>query len=287
MPVWSWQWHPHPDVLLLVAVLAGGYWLAIRRLGPRRAPPGGPPVTRGQVTAFSLGVGAIWLASYWPVHDLAEGYLYSVHMLQHLLLSLVAPPLLLLGTPGWLFRTLLGGGPLLRVVRTLARPLPALLLFNGVLALTHWAALVDLAVRSEPAHFLIHVGVFGSATLMWMPVLSPVLEIRRLSEPGQMLYLFLQSIVPTVPASFLTFASTPIYAAYAAPGPFGIDALTDLRIAGLTMKIIGGLILWIAIAVVFFKWAGREERSGLDALRWQDVDRELSRADLIRPEAQR
>lgn len=277
-------WHPHPDVLLLVAVLAGGYWLAVTRLGSARAPLGEPAVTRRQGCAFALGVASILVASYWPIHDLAEGPLYSVHMIQHLLLSLVAPPLLLLGTPGWLFRALVGRGTLFRIVRTLSRPVPALLLFNGVLALTHWTAIVDLAVRSELAHFLIHVAVFGSAALMWMPVLSPVLEIRRLSEPGVMLYLFLQSIVPTVPASFLTFASTPMYPAYAVDGPFGISALTDLRVAGLSMKLLGGLILWAAIAVVFFRWAGREERSGLDMLRWQDVEHELSHMDLTKRE---
>lgn len=281
------SWHAHPDVLLLIAVLGVGYWLAVTRLGPTRAPLGEPPATRSQIWAFALGVVAILIASYWPVHDLAEGHLYSVHMLQHLLLSLIAPPLLLLGTPAWMFRALVGGGALLRTVRALSRPLPALLLFNAVLALTHWTVLVDVAVRSEPAHFLIHVGVFGSAVLMWMPILSPVLEIRRLSEPGAMLYLFLQSIVPTVPASFLTFASTPIYAAYAADGPFGISALTDLRIAGLSMKILGGAILWTAIAVVFFRWARREERSGLDMLRWQDVERELAHAPLSKPEVGR
>lgn len=269
------SWHPHPDVLLLVAALAVGYWLAITRLGPRLAPPGQPSASRGQIVAFSLGVGAILVASYWPVHDLAEGPLYSVHMLQHLLISLVAPPFLLLGTPGWLFRALLGRGRLMRFVRTLARPVPALLMFNGVLVLTHWPALVDLVVRSEPAHFLLHVAVFGSATLMWLPVLSPVLEIRRLSYPGQMLYLFLQSIVPTVPASFLTFASTPFYPAYAEAGPFGISALTDFRMAGLTMKLLGGFLLWGVIAVLFFKWAGREERTGLDALEWRNVEREV------------
>ena len=282
MPDPSIGWHPHLEVWLLVVLLEAGYLLAVTRLGPRIVHPEETVVTRGQVVAFTLGVLSILLAADWPIHELAEERLLSVHMLQHLLLTLVAPPLLLLGTPGWLFRRLLPG-PLMAVVRRLARPILALLLFNAVIAISHWPALVDLSLRSEAMHFGVHVALFGTAMLMWLPVLSPVLEVRRLSYPGQMLYLFAQSIVPTVPASFLTFGSTPLYAFYVNASPLiGMDALDDQRIAGLGMKIVGGLILWIVIAVLFFKWHAQEERTGDDALGWIDVDRELDRAGLRR-----
>ena len=97
-------WAPHPDVWLLVAALALGYFVAIRRLGPRLAPAGTPVVTRFQVACFSGGILAMWLASDWPIHDLGEGYLFSIHMVQHTVMSIVAPPLLLIGTPAWLAR---------------------------------------------------------------------------------------------------------------------------------------------------------------------------------------
>lgn len=284
MPEWSWTWHPHLDVWLLVAVLLGGYALALRRLGPSHVQPGEPAATRGQIVAFTAGVLTIWAASDWPVHDLSEGSMYSVHMFQHLLLSLVAPPLLFGGTPAWLLRALLGRGLLLRVVRQATRPFVALVLFNGVLVLTHWPAIVEASVRSEPAHFGLHALVFLSALAMWSPVLNPLIELPHLSSPGQMLYLFLQSIVPTVPASFLTFANTPIYDVYAGlPKIWGIDAVTDQRIAGLLMKIAGGFILWGFIAVRFFQWFAREEREGVDEVEWDRIERALNRAPLSKP----
>jgi putative membrane protein len=285
VPPFELVWHPHPDAWLLVAALLGGYWWAARRLGPRLAPAGTPVVTAGQAWAWVLGVLAIWVAADWPVHDVSEGSLYSVHMVQHMLLSLVAPPLLLAGTPAWLLRAMLGRGARLRVARFLTRPVIALVGFNAVLVLTHWPFLVNASIGSEPLHFGLHVLVFGSALAMWSPVLNPLIELPHLSHPGQMLYLFLQSIVPTVPASFLTFASAPIYTAYAElPKLWGIGVVDDQRMAGLIMKIGGGLILWTVIAIRFFQWAGREERSGVDELQWQGLERSLNRTELTRRE---
>lgn len=280
MPDATINWHPHAEVWALCLVLAVGYWAALRRWGPRHVTPGEPAATRGQVLAFGAGVATLLVASDWPVHELAEERLLSVHMVQHLLMSLVAPPLLLAGTPGWLFRTLLRPRWLFGAVRALSRPFVALLVFNAFVALSHWPALVALAVRSEPAHFAIHAVLVLTALLMWMPVLSPVVEIPRLRYPGQMLYLFAQSIVPTVPASFLTFADTPIYPFYGIAAPLvGIDPVTDQRVAGLVMKLVGGFILWGFIAVLFFRWHRQEELGGTDEPVWQDVERHLSRLE--------
>jgi putative membrane protein len=280
MPDPTIGWHPHLDVWALVAVLSGGYLLALRRWGPAHVSPGDPPAPRGQVVCFLLGVAAIWVAADWPIHELAEERLLSVHMIQHLLLSLVAPPLLLAGTPDWLLRSLLRPRWLLATVRQLARPIPALLLFNAWIAVSHWPALLELGLRSEAVHFGMHTVLMGTALLMWMPVLSPMVEIPRLRYPGQMLYLFAQSIVPTVPASFLTFAESPLYPFYGLAGAmFGVDAVTDQRIAGLIMKLLGGLILWAFIAALFFRWHRDEELAGADAPVWQEVEAELHRSE--------
>ena len=121
-----------------------------------------------------------------------------------------------------------------------------------------------------------HVLLFSTALLMWMPVLSPIVEIRRLSYPAQMLYLFAQSIVPTVPASFLTFGDGPLYRVYEdLPRLWGISAIADQRMAGLVMKILGGLILWAVIAVLFFRWAKLHEETGTDEESWREVERAL------------
>jgi putative membrane protein len=279
VPDASIGWHPHPDVWLLLGVILGGYLVAIRRLGPRFVSPGDRPASRGQVSCFVAGILMLWLAADWPVHELAEERLLSVHMLQHLTMSLVAPPLLLAGTPDWLLRWLLRPRWLFAVVRTLSRPVIALLLFNGFLAVSHWPVLVEMALRSEMTHLGVHVLLVGTALLMWMPVLSPMSEIRRLRYPAQMLYLFAQSIVPTVPASFLTFADSPLYPFYGVASPLiGTDPVTDQRIAGLIMKLLGGLILWAFIAVLFFRWNRQEELEGGDEPGWQEVERAANRS---------
>jgi putative membrane protein len=271
-----WAWNPHPDVWLLVALLGGGYALAVRRLGPRRVAPGERAASSGQVAAFSAGLAALWLGADWPVHDLAEGYLYSVHMVQHLIFTLLAPPLLLLGTPAWLARELLQPPAVYRLVRRLARPLVALAVFNGLIVVTHWPALVDFTLRSGVAHFAVHAAIFSAALLMWCPVVSMLPELRLQSPPAQMLYLFLQSIVPTVPASFLVFAERPVYRFYeSVPRLWGLSAAEDQRIAGLLMKLGGGLLLWAVISVVFFRWHAAEEASDEQARHWRSLEREI------------
>lgn len=271
-------WHAHPDVWLLLVVMAGSYALAVTRLGRHQVAPGERPVTRLQVVCWSLGVVAVWVAADWPVHDIAEGNNYSVHMVQHLVLSMVATPLLLLGTPAWLARLALRPPRVLRTVRFLARFLPALVVFNVVLVLTHWPLLVDASLRSEPLHFLLHALIFVSALVVWLPVVSPLPEIPRLVPPLRMAFLFLQSIVPTIPASFLTFGSAPLYHFYeGVPQLWGLSTVDDQRLAGLIMKIGAGLLLWMLIAVTFFRWAADEERRSVRRREWQDLDRELTR----------
>lgn len=255
-----WEWHPHPDVWMLLILLGGSYVYAIRRLARSHAPVGAPAATQWQKTAFFCGLGALWMGADWPIHDLAERYLFSVHMTQHTLFSLIAPPLLLLGVPRWLAELVVQRAVIGAVVRRMARPLPALVLFNVVIVVAHWAPLLNLALRSEPVHFAVHFVLFTSATLMWMPVVSPLAEPGRLEPPAQMLYLFIQSIVPTVPASFFTFSQGVIYDAYAsAPQVWGLSHTEDQQIAGVVMKIGGGMILWGVIALVFFRWQAAEE----------------------------
>jgi putative membrane protein len=222
-------------------------------------------------------VAAVWLASDWPIHDVAEGSTYSVHMVQHLVISMVAAPLLLLGTPGWLARWLLRPpSALFRTVRKLSRFLPALVVFNVVLVLTHWPALVNESVASHPLHFAVHAVVFLTALIVWMPVLSPIPEIPRLVPPTRAAFLFLQSIVPTVPASFLTFGEHPLYEAYRGlPHIWGLSTLEDQQTAGLIMKIAAGMLLWLLIAVIFFRWAADEDRRDQPQRVRRELEREL------------
>jgi putative membrane protein len=274
--------HVHLDALAVAATLEGAYLWAVLRLGPHEAPAGEPAVSRRQLWWFSSGVLAILVASSWPLHDLAEGYLLSIHMVQHTLIALVAPPMLLLGMPAWLLRRLLSPRFVGAVVAQLTRPFIALVLFNTVIVVTHWPVVMNEMLVHHPLHLVGHVVLFGSALIMWWPVVSPLPELPTLSYPGRMLYLFLQSIVPTVPASFLTFGSQPLYSFYVgAPRIWGWSVITDQTLSGLIMKLVGGAILWGVITVLFFKWFRVEQQGDWDELRWRDVERDI-RTELSR-----
>jgi putative membrane protein len=234
-------WHTHPSVWLVLGGVWLAYLVAVRR---HRAVAGEPHDRRRRTTLFSIGMACLWLGADWPVHDLAEGYLYSVHMAQHLLFTLVAPPLLIAGIPAWMWRDILRPRWLFVAFRFLTRPVVALILFNGLLLFTHWPEVVDASVRSELTHFTLHVLLVGSAIVMWWPVMSPLVELPALSPPAQMMYLFAQSLAPTIPASFLTFGHTLLYPVYGTfPRIWGISALNDQLIAGLEMlrSELGGL----------------------------------------------
>jgi putative membrane protein len=267
-------WHTHPDVWLLLGGVWVTYLLAVRRHGST-APEADRRERRKRTTLFTAGMGLLWFASDWPMHDLAEGYLYSAHMVQHMIYTLVAAPLLVAGIPAWMWRAILRPRAVGRLFGFATRPVVALIVFNGVLLFTHWPEVVEAAVGSELLHFSLHVLIVSSAVVMWWPVLSPLPERPALPPPGQLMYLFLQSLAPTIPASFLTFGRTLLYPVYGTfPRIWGISAATDQLVAGLIMKLGGGLILWGFIVVVFFNWHARE-RDGWDALAHREVEREV------------
>jgi putative membrane protein len=276
-------WTPHPDVWLLVGLFGAGYAIAVVRLGPKWAVAGQAVVTRFQVTCWTLGVLAMWVASDYPVHDVAERYNFSVHMVQHLIFTMVVPPLLLLGLPAWLLRRVLRPRWLFSTVRTLARFIPALVIFNVVLVFTHWPLIVDAALHSGLLHFLLHALLLVSSLIVWLPIVSPLPEIPRLQPVLRMLYLFAWSVVPTIPASFLTFGTSPLYKFYEhVPHLYGMSTLQDQQTAGLIMKIGAGLLLWLIIAVVFFRWASEEDRANTPRHGLDEMDRELTQMGLRR-----
>ena len=189
----------HPDVWLLVLAVAAGYAYAIRRLGPKLAPTGTRVVTPFQLATFSAGLLALWIASDWPIHDLGENYLFSIHMVQHTVYTTIAAPLLLMGTPAWLARWILTPRWLMKTVRFLSRLIPATILFNLVVIITHTPVVMDLALRHGLVHFSIHVMIVLSSLIVWMPVLSPLPEVPRLQPLVRMMFLFLQTVIPTSP----------------------------------------------------------------------------------------
>ncbi len=248
-----WKFEANPEVYLLVVFLIAAYVYAMRVIGPRAVAHGQPVFTHRNVWCFTGAMVLLFTASTWPLHHIAEDYLYSAHMLQHMMLSYFMPPLVLLATPTWLLRLLVGTGRTWRVVTFMTKPVVAAVVFNVAVMVTHIPPVVNASVQSAPLHYALHLLLVLTAVLMWMPVVGPFHELR-ISDAAKPIYLFLQSVVPTVPAGWLTFAEGVVYKHYNQPvRVWGISPTDDQQIAGAIMKIGGSFFLWTLVIFYFFK----------------------------------
>jgi putative membrane protein len=256
---YEWSWSLHPSVIIGTGLLGALYFYGI---GPLRRRHGwGPPPSPWQILSFGTALALLLVSLNGPVHDLSDYYLFSVHMLQHLALTLVFPPLLLAGLPGWLLRPLLVRQGVLPVARLLTRPWFAALVFSASIAVWHLTPFYDLMMRNHQVHIATHLIFMVTATLMWWPVMSPLPELPRLPPSLGMLYLFLVAIPMQVIGALITFADQVLYPWYvAAPRTWGLSPLDDQQLGGLLMWIPGNLWMFAAIGVLFFKWAREEER---------------------------
>jgi len=276
-----WRFQPHPEVWLLVVAVLFSYIYAVRVLGPAVV-KNGPAITTKQRNAFIAGVLLLWLASDWPVHDIAEEYLYSMHMFQHMVLSYFMPPLILLAIPKWMFDAVLGAGLVRKTFNWLAKPVIAGVLFNAIVMITHIPQIVNRSVSNAPLHYSMHVLLIVTALLVWVPICGPDRKLH-LQSGGKMIYLFLMSVVPTVPAAWLTFAEGAVYKHYdTAVRVWGLSVTTDQQIAGAIMKTGGAIFLWSIVVFLFFKrfsagfsteqsYRKNSETSTEDVLTFKDV----------------
>jgi putative membrane protein len=254
--MYTWNWEP--SILIGLALQVGAYLACV---GPLRGRfPGSAPVPLAQVQTFLLGSLVLFIALVSPIDTLADGYLLMMHMVQHLLITMIAPPLLLVGTPRWLLRPVLRVPLALPIGRLLTKPVVAFLAFNFTFAIWHVPAYYEATLHSLPIHVLEHVLFLTTATLTWWPVFSPLDELPAIAAPLQCLYLFFESIPPTILGALITFSSTILYPTYArAPRVWGIAALDDQQAAGLIMWIPGALIYLAVLTVVFFRWFNGDE----------------------------
>ncbi len=279
-----WRYQPHPEVWLLVSFLIGAYIYAIKVIGPQ-AGVGEKVVSRKNILAFVTAMALLWIVTDWPIHDISEEYLYSVHMFQHMILSYFVPPLALLATPEWLFRAVIGEGKAYRFVQRLSKPIVAGVLFNGVVMVTHIPGLVNRSAENGPLHYSLHVLLVFTALCMWTPVCGPAKELH-ISYAGKTIYLFLMSVVPTVPAAWLTFAEGSVYKHYDIPiRVWGLTVQTDQQLAGAIMKTGGSMYLWTIVIFIFFKRLAKgfyKDQSYLpeeeDALTFSEVEKAFSQS---------
>jgi len=260
----------HPSTVIGIVGLATLYERGMRVA--RRTPTAETSrVQRPATRAFFYSALVILFLSLngW-LHDLSDSYLFSAHMVQHLMLALVVAPFLIMGTPGELLRPILALPGVMPVARWITAPSRCFAIFTVVVAGWHLPPLYNYALLHHPVHIVQHLMLLAASVLMWWPVLSPLPELPRLSYPGQMLYLFLLSIPMAIVSVYISYADTVLYPLYAsAPRVWGISPMNDQMIGGLIMWIPGGLFFYTIISIIFFRW---QQRDGVETQAGAQVD---------------
>ena len=275
---WTWVPRPYAGVFLLCAALVAGYVIARRHHGPVEPDPTLDEVDAARFAArerrrpwqFALGIFFLWAASDWPIGTLGASYLSSIHMLQFMLYTLAAAPLLMLATPEWMGRRIIEGLHLSGIYRIVSRPLVAAILSNVILIVTHSPVSVDTLRSTQFGSFALDMIWLVSGFILWGPIISPLPECRARTAPIKLIYLFAAAaLMPMIPGGFLTFASQPLYSTYElAPRLDNIDALNDQQVAGVLMKVGNLPVIWTVMAVIWFRWyKGDASQKGRTILR--------------------
>ncbi len=257
----SWlKWSIHPSTLIGLAAMGVIYVWRSRQAAT------GEEVSGWRKLSFFSGLFLIFASLNGPLHDLSDDYLFSAHMVQHLLLTLAMPPLLIFGVSGWMLRPLLKNRILGPIARKITKPAWCFTIFNLAIAIWHLPFFYNAAMANHNIHIVEHLIFMSAAVLMWWPLSSQLPELPRLPYPGQMLYCFLMSIPMSVVAVYITMADHVLYPAYSsAPRIFPLSPMEDQMLGGLIMWVPGGLIFTIIMSVVFFKWSVRGEDSSAGA----------------------
>ncbi len=256
----------HPSTVIGLTVLGAIYtWRS--SLAQRGT---SAPLERTQPILFASALAVMFLSLNGWLHDLSDSYLFTAHMVQHLILALVVAPLLIMGTPGWMLRPLLRHRPIAIVAGWLSNPMLCFAIFNVVLIGWHLPPLYNAAMANHPLHIVQHLILLAASVIMWWPVLSPMPELPRLSYPGQMLYLFLMTIPMALVSVSIAYSGSILYPIYAsAPRVMHLSPLEDQMLGALMMWIPGGLYFFAVISVVFFRW---QQAGGHDSRASAQVD---------------
>jgi putative membrane protein len=253
-------WSIHPSTVLGLAALAALYLWRAKKSGAEH------PLSVARKISFFSSLIVIFGSLNGPIHDLSDTYLFSAHMVQHLLLTMLMPPLMIYGVPGWMLRPLLGNRMIAAIARRITKPIACFVIFNLVIAVWHLPMFYNAAMDNHNIHILEHLMFMAAAVLMWWPITSPLPELPRLAYPGQMLYCFLMILPMSIVAIYISMAEQILYPAYAsAPRISPLSPLDDQLLGGLIMWVPGGLIFIGIMSFVFFKWAARGEDDAASA----------------------
>jgi putative membrane protein len=259
------EWSLDPLAVSGIALVAVLYLIAVRRVAA--AHPDNPhPAYRSWL--FGGGLAAIGLALLSPI-EAYEGQLFSVHMVQHLLLELVAAPLLLAAapitlalrtaSPAWRRRLL----AILhsRLVGVLAFPVVAWILFAAVNWGWHFSTLYDQALENDLLHYLQHASFLAASLLFWWPVVGADPGPWRLPHPVRILYLFLAMPQNSFLGVAIMSASNVLYPHYVTNArAWGLTPLEDQQLGGVIMWVVGDIAFLAAMALVVVSWMRHEDR---------------------------
>lgn len=239
-------WQPP---ILLEAVLFEALYL-IFLVGPgRRLFKNSQPVPLLKVLTFTLSMGCLFFAFGSPVDFLSDNYLFSVHMLQHVLETLFMTPLLMVGLPDWVWRGILRFRPLSALYRYRAAPILLAALFSAAYAVFHVPSVYDLTLVSENFHLFEHAIFFITALLLWWPLLDLIPEFPRDTAGWRLLNIFFAFNFGMPLNVFLIVTTNPWFPYYVhADKLIGISALGDQQLGGLVMM--AGAVLAYGIAAV-------------------------------------
>ena len=259
------SWSFDPLQLAPIALVGLGYWRRVRTLRSR-----GNEVPRWRLSLFSLGLALLVLAFASPVAAIGERELFSLHMLQHVVVGDLAPLCLLAGLSGPILRPVLALRPVERL-RTLANPLVALPLWAANLYLWHLPFLYEAAVEHSAVHALEHLCFFTAGLVMWLPVLETLPAPEWFGTGAKLGYIAVVRLVETLLGNVFVWAGTVFYPVYASGDElWGISPLRDQGLAGAVMMIEGSLVTIAALAWLFLRLAQEGEirqqllESGLD-----------------------
>jgi cytochrome c oxidase assembly factor CtaG len=258
---WLTQWNWEPSILIGTVLVTGLYLYAIGPLRKRYFPE--EPVKTGQTVSFLLGIFFMFLSLVSPLDELGDSYLFSAHMVQHLVLTMIGPPLFVIGTPGWFIKPLVRNKIAFRIAKALTYPAVAFVLYNVDFWLWHAPPLYNATLENQNIHILEHLTFIVFGILYWWPMFSQSKDLPRLSIGGQVLYLFLSGMPSVLLGAGLTF-SPPLYAPYiAAPRVWGISAATDQQLGGLIMWVPVSISYIVVMSVLFIRWMQQQEAKQL------------------------
>lgn len=256
------DWQIEPVLIGLITTFAVAYFLSVGPLRSRMAP--GKPYPTKQAAVFGAGLVLLFLIEGSPLHDLAERYLLSAHMVQHLLLTYIVAPLLLAGTPAWLLRASLTNKTMYPIMRVLLHPLVTFATFAVVMYVYHLPRIYDISLINTSLHHGVHIIILFSSLMLWWPTLSPLPELPRPPYIVRLAYLFLVPVAQLPIFAGITFAPEPLYQMYAnmPTRAFGLSVLEDQAIAGVIMKVFGVVAFGIPFVLTFFSWYRAELAPG-------------------------